>query len=128
MSARFVAPDSEAFGAGGVVDAAGAAAAHVVIEPEGATDPAGETDGRDVPGGGTGEPADGVGPAAGQPDAASVMDPTVKPAASTLKTTKHESATATAPTLPKTGDNNWIAASVALFLLGAALLAAAYRC
>lgn len=139
VSARFVAPAGGAFGAGGVVDAAGVVAPHVVIEPEGATPSAGETGGRDVPGGGTGEPADD--PAAEQPDAGSVTGPTVKPAASTLKTTKttaskttvtktikHESATSTAPTLPKTGDNNCIAASVALFLLGAALLAAAYRC
>ena len=141
VSARFVTPAGGAFGAGGVVDAVGAVAPHVVIEPEGATAPAGETDGRDVPGCGTGEPAGGVGPAAGQPDVGSVTDPTVKPAASTLKTTKttaskttvtkttkHESATATAPTLPKTGDNNWIAASVALFLLGTVLLAATYCC
>lgn len=58
-------------------------AAHVLIEPEGATTPAGETDGNDVPGGGTGEPAGFTDPAAAQPGA----DPAVKPAAFTLKTT-----------------------------------------
>ena len=45
VSARFVAPVGGAFGACGVVDAAGAVAPHVVIEPEGVTAPAGETDG-----------------------------------------------------------------------------------
>lgn len=58
-------------------------AAHVLIEPEGATTPAGETDGNDVPGGGTGEPAGFTDPAGAQPGA----DSAVKPAASTLKTT-----------------------------------------
>ncbi len=55
----------------------------MLIEPEGATTPAGETDGNDVPVGGTGEPAGFTVPAAAQPGA----DPAVKPAASTLKTT-----------------------------------------
>ena len=41
---------------------------------------------------------------------------------------KPRATTATAETLPKTADNNWIAASLMLFLLGTALLAAAYRC
>lgn len=58
-------------------------AAHVLIEPEGATTPAGETDGNDVPDGGTGEPAGFTDPAGAQPGA----DSAVKPAASTLKTT-----------------------------------------
>lgn len=60
-SARFVAPADGTFGARGVLDADGAVATHVVIEPEGASKPAGETDGRDVPGGGAGEPAGSVG-------------------------------------------------------------------
>lgn len=40
-SARFVAPTGGAFGARGVLDADGAVATHVVVEPEGATKPAG---------------------------------------------------------------------------------------
>lgn len=42
VSARFVAPAGGVFGADGVVDAAGAVTAHVVIEPEGAAGAAGE--------------------------------------------------------------------------------------
>lgn len=144
VSARFVTPAGGAFGAGGVVDAAGAVAPHVVIEPEGATPPAGETNGRDVPGCGTGEPAGGVGPATEQPGTEPTADPAVKPAAMSPKTattskttvtkttastsTKPKATTAVAATLPKTGDSSWLAASSALFLLGTALLAAAYRC
>ena len=45
MSARFVAPAGGAFDAGSVVDTSGAVAPHVVIEPESATPPAGETGG-----------------------------------------------------------------------------------
>ena len=48
VSARFVTPNSGAFGAGGVVDAGGAVAPHVVIEPAVTKALAGETDGRDV--------------------------------------------------------------------------------
>ena len=143
VSARFVAPAGGAFGAGGVVDASGAMAPHVVIEPEGATAPAGETDGREVPGG-AGEPAGGAGPAGGQPGAGSATDPALKPATATPKTitttkttvnrttvstpSKAKAAGAATATLPKTADSNWIAASLALFLLGAALIAAAHRC
>ena len=143
-SARFVSPAGGAFGASGVVDAVGDVALRVVIEPEVATPPAGETDGSDVPGGGTGETADGADPAAGQPSAEPATDSVVKPAAATPKTsttTKTTVTKTTAPTpskpksiavnttaLPKTGDTNWIAASMTLFLLGTALLAVAYRC
>lgn len=138
-AARFVTPTGGAFGAGGVVDVGGAAAPHVVIEPQGATAPAGETDGREEPGG-AGEPAGGAGPAVGRPGAGSATDPDSKPAATTPKattTTKTTVAktTATTPskartasaaaTLPKTADSNWIASSLALFLLGTALLGAA---
>lgn len=41
---------------------------------------------------------------------------------------KQRAATATVATIPKPADNNWMAASLMLFLLGTALLAAAYRC
>lgn len=140
VPARFLTPAGGTFGADGVVDASGVVAPHVVIEPEGATPPAGETDGRDVQGDGTGEPTGGTDPAAGQPGAGSSTGPTVKPAAATTKTTttvtkttastssKPKTATATTAVLPKTSDNNWIAASLTLFLLGTALLAVAYRC
>lgn len=133
-------PAGGAFGAASVVDADGAVATHVVIEPEGATDPAGETDihGGEVPGDGTGEPAGGADPAAGQPGAGPATDPAVKPAATSskttvnkttaTKTTKPKSTMATTPALPKTGDGYWIAASLTLFLLGTVLLSAAYRC
>ena len=143
VSARFVTPAGGAFGASGVLDASGAMAPHVVIEPEGATAPAGETDGREVPGG-AGEPAGGAGPAGGQPGAGSATDPALKPATATPKTitttkttvnrttvstpSKAKAAGAATATLPKTADSNWIAASLALFLLGAALIAAAHRC
>ena len=144
VSARFVEPAGGAFGASGVVDAVGDVALRVVIEPEVATPPAGKTDGSDVPGGGTGETADGADPAAGQPSAEPATDSAVKPAAATPKTstttkmtvtkttatkkTMPKSATVTTPTLPKTGDSNWIAASLALFLLGSELLCAVHRC
>lgn len=144
VSARFVTPAGGAFGASGVLDVSGAVTPHVVIEPEGATPPAGETDRGEVPGSGTGETADGADPAAGQPSAEPATDSAVKPAAATPKTstttkttvtkttatkkTMPKSETATTPTLPKTGDSNWIAASLALFLLGSALLCAVHRC
>lgn len=142
VSARFVSPVGGTFGASGVVDASGAVAPHVVVEPDVATPPAGETGGEGVPGGGTGETVGD--PAAGQPGAEPATDPTVKPAAAmpktniTTKTTvskttvptssKPKAATAATALLPKTTDNNWIAASVALFLLGTVLLGIACRC
>lgn len=142
VSARFVAPVGGVFGASGVVDASGAVAPHVVVEPDVAMPPAGETGGEGVPGGGTGETVGD--PAAGQPGAEPATDPTVKPAAAipktniTTKTTvskttvptssKPKAATAATALLPKTTDNNWIAASVALFLLGTVLLGIACRC
>ena len=144
VSARFVAPAGGVFGASGVVDAGDALAPHVVVEPDVATPPAGETDGRDVPGGGSGEPDGGAGPAAGQPGASPTTDPAVNPAATSPKTntttkttvtkttvstsSKPKATSSTAATLPRTGDNNWIAASMALFLLGTTLLGAACRC
>ena len=142
VSARFVAPAGGTFGASGVVDASGAVVPHVAVEPNVATPPTGETGGEGVPGGGTGETVGD--PAAGQPGAEPATDPTVKPAAAmpktniTTKTTvskttvptssKPKAATAATALLPKTTDNNWITASVTLFLLGTVLLAAAWRC
>lgn len=135
VAAHFVKPAGGAFGAAGVVDADGAVALHVVIEPEGAAGPAGETvtPGGELPGDGTGEPTGGADPAAGQPGAGSATDPAVKPVATSpkttvTKTTKPKSTMATTPALPKTGDSYWIAASLTLFLLGTVLLSAVYRC
>ena len=140
VSARFVAPVGGAFGASGVVDACGAVAPNVVVEPEGATLPAGETDGSDMPGCGAGEPSANANPAAGEPTTGPTANPTVKPAAATTMTTttvtkatvstpsKSKSATATTVVLPKTGDNCWITASMTLFLLGITLLGVANHC
>ena len=137
VSARFVAPVGGAFGAGGVVDASAAVAPHVVIEPEGTAAPAGETDGREVPGG-AGDPVGGAGPTVEQPGAGPATGPVPKPATTTPKTTttskttvtkataptpsKAKTASAATATLPKTADSNWPAASLALFLLGTAIL------
>lgn len=138
--ARFVAPAGGAFGAGGVVDVSGAVAPHVAIEPDVATPPAGETDGGDVPGDSAGKSPADAGPAAGEPTAGPAANPAPKPAAASTKTTttvtkttvakvpKPKAATATTVALPKTGDSNWITASVTLFLLGTVFLAAACRC
>ena len=130
VSARFVAPAGGAFGFGGVVDASGGMAPHVAIEPRGATAPAGESDGS--------EPAGGAGPTVEQPGAGSATDPVLKPATATPKTTtttkttvtrttaatpsRAKTASAATVTLPNTADDNWIAASLALFLLGITLL------
>ena len=144
VSARFVAPVGGAFGAGGVVDASGAVAPHVVVEPDVVTPPAGETDGVVVPGDSVDKSPIDASPAAGEPTTGPTTNPALKPAAATTKTnittkttvtktpvstsSKPKASSVTAATLHKTGDNCWIAASVALFLLGTVLLAAAYRC
>ena len=140
VSARFVTPAGGVFGAGSVVDAVGAVAPHVVVEPEGATPPAGETDRGEGPGDGADKPSADASPAAEEPTTGPTANPALKPAATTTKTTttvtkttvvkvpKPKAATVTTAALPKTGDNNWVVASVALFLLGTVLLAAAYRC
>ncbi len=139
VSARFVTPAGGAFGAGGVVDAVGAVAPHVVVEPEGATPPAGETDRGEVPGDSADKSPADASPAAGEPTTGPKANPAPKPAAATPKTTtvtkttvsapsKSKSTTMTSAMLPKTADNNRIAASVTLFLLGTVLLAVAYRC
>lgn len=144
-SARFVAPAGGAFGACGVVDADGSAAAHVTIESVDATASAGETGGPDVPG--------DIGAAAGEPatepGAGETAGPTVKPASATTRTTrttattvtkatvtntavskssKPIATTATTATLPKAGDSHFIALSSVFFLLGTALIATAHRC
>lgn len=140
VSARFVTPAGGAFDASGVVDASGAVAPHVVVEPDVATPPAGETDGRDVPGDSAGKSPTDANPAAGEPTTGPTANPALKPAAATTKTkttatkttvaktTKPKTATTTTATLPKTGENCWIAASVALLLLGTVLLVAVRRC
>lgn len=140
MSARFVTPVAEAFGAGGVVDASGAVAPHVVIEPDVATPPSGETDRGEMPGDNADRSPADANPAAGEPTTGPTANPALKPAAATTKTTttvtkttvaktaKAKPATATTSSLPKTGDSNWIAASLTLFILGTVLLAAVYRC
>ena len=144
VSARFVTPVGGTFGAGGVVDAAGAVEQHVVVEPDVATPPAGETDGVVVPGDSVDKSPIDANPAAGEPTTGSTANPSLKPAAATTKTnittkttvtkttvstsSKPKATRVTAATLPKTADNNWIAASLSLFLLGLALFGAAYRC
>lgn len=99
VSARIVAPAGWAFGAGGVLDVAGAVATHVVIEPEGATAPAGETSGGVAPGCGAGQPAGGADPATEQPGTGPTTDPAVKPTAATRKTTTTSKTTVTKTTL-----------------------------
>lgn len=133
VSARFVTPAGGVFGSGSVVDASGAVAPHVVVEPDVATPPAGETDGVVVSGDSVDKSPIDANPAAGEPTTGSTENPALKPAATTTKTTvaktvKPKPATATTVALPKTGDNNWIAASLALSLLGTVLMAAACRC
>ena len=113
VSARFVAPAGRVFGSGSVVDASGAVAPHVVVEPDVATPPAGETDRGEVPG-------DSAGKSPG--DATTVTKTTVS------TSPRPKTATATTAALPKTADSNWIAASLSLLLLGMALFGAAYRC
>lgn len=140
VSARFVAPAGGTFGASGVVDASGAVAPHVVIEPDVATPPTGETDGREVPGDSAEKSPTDANPTAGEPTTGPTAKPALKPAAATTKTTttvtktsgakvsKPKTATATTAALPKTGDSHWIAVSTLLFVLGTMLLVAAYRC
>ena len=140
VSARFVTPAGGTFGAGCVVDASGAVAPHVVVEPDVATPPAGETDGREAPGDSADKSPADASTAVGEPTKGPTANPSLKPAATPAKTTttatkttvakmtKPKAATATTVALPKTDDTNWIVASVALFLLGTVLLTAAYRC
>ena len=145
VTAHFATPAGGAFGVAGVVDADGAVATHVVIEPDGATAPAGETDSRDVPGDGIRESGAGADPTVEQPGATPAAGPAVKPAAIATKTTtttvttvkttasapsvpKATAAIASLPTLPKTADNNWIVLSSLLFLLGTVFLVTARLC
>lgn len=140
VSARIVTPAGGVFGASGVVDASGAVAPHVVVEPDAATPPAGATDGDNVPGDSSSKSPADANPAAGELTTGPTANPALKPATATTKTTttvtkttvstssRPKTATATTAVLPKTGNSNWIAASVALFLLGTVLLAAACRC
>ena len=144
VSARFVTPAGGAFGAGGVVDASGAVAPHMLVEPQDAAGPAGETDGRDVPGDSADKSPADDNPSAGEPTTGPSANPSLKPAATTTKTSttskttvtkttistssRPKTATETTATLPKAGDNNWVVASFTFFLLGTAFLAAVYRC
>ena len=134
-SARFVAPAGGAFGAGGVVDADGTTAMHVVIEPESATVPVGETD---TP---SGDPSADIDPTIGGAATEQAKHPTVKPAVATkttittavtkttvAKASNTKAATAASSSLPKTADGHWIAMSAVLFVLGTALLGIARRC
>lgn len=139
VSARFATPAGGTFGTSGVVDAAGVVAPHVMVEPDVAMPPAGETDGDNVPGDSSSKSPADANPAAGELTTGPTANPALKPAAATTKITttvtkttvakvpKPKAATAVTAALPKTGDSNWIAASVMLFLLGAVLLAAACR-
>lgn len=139
-SARFVTPAGGTFGADGVVDASGAVAPHVVVEPDVATPPTGETDRGEVPGDSADKSPADANPAAGEPTTGPTENPALKPAATTTKTTttvtkatvstpsKPKPATATTSALPKTVDNNCVVASMVLFLLGTVFLAVAYRC
>lgn len=140
VSARFATPAGGTFGTSGVVDAAGVVAPHVMVEPDVAMPPAGENDRGEVPGNSVDKSPSDANPAAGEPTTGPTANPSLKPAATTakttttvtkttvVKTTKPKPATATTSSLPKTGDSNWIAASVTLFLLGTVLLAVACRC
>ncbi len=140
VSARFATPAGGTFGTSGVVDAAGVVAPHVMVEPDVAMPPAGENDRGEVPGNSVDKSPSDANPAAGEPTTGPTANPSLKPAATTAKTTttvtkttvvktaKPKPATATTSSLPKTGDSNWIAASVTLFLLGTVLLAVACRC
>lgn len=140
VSARFVTLTDGTFSASGVVDASGAVAPHVVIEPDAATPPAGKTGGVDVPGDSEDKSPVDASPAAGDPTTGPTANPALKPAAATTKKTttitnstgakvsKPKTATATTAALPKTGDNCWITASMTLFLLGITLLGVANHC
>ena len=131
VTARFVTPESGAFGAGGVVDADGTTATHVVIEPADAAASTGETDtpSGEVPGGGVDSapaPDPGKGPAV---KPAVVTTNTVVSKTTVSKPSKPKtSASGVSSTLPKTADSNWVAMCTVLFLLGTALLATAHRC
>ena len=140
VSARFVTPAGGVFGASGVVDASSAVAPHVVVEPDVASPPAGETDRGEVPGDSANKSPADANPAAGEPTTGPTANPSLKPTAATTKTTttvtkatvstpsKPKPATATTSALPKTVDNNCVVASMVLFLLGTVFLAVAYRC
>lgn len=140
VSARFVTPVGGTFGASGVMDASGAVAPHVVVEPDVATPPAGETDRGEVPGDSADKSPADANPATGEPTTGPTANPALKPAAATTKTTtaatkatvptpsKPKPATATTSALPKTVDNNCVVASMVLFLLGTVFLAVAYHC
>lgn len=139
-SAQFVTPMGGAFGTACVMDASGAVAQHVVIEPTGAQPPAGKTQpDTDEPTGGN--PA-GVTKPGGEEklsdetkpseDPALTPDPShehdVKPAPASAKTPatkttkKTKPATTQAAALPKTGNGDWAVACLAFVFLGMLLV------
>lgn len=72
-----------AFGASGVVDAFGAVTPHVMVEPDVATPPTGETIRGEVPGDSADKSPTDASPAAGEPTTVPTANPAVKPAATT---------------------------------------------
>ena len=139
-SALYVMPAGRAFGSSRVIDANGAVARHVAIEPTSAQPPAGETQpSADEPTGGN--PAGDINPGSEEKpgdevkpsdDSALTPDqspgPDAKPAAASTKlpATKTAKKTKLAPTpaaaLPKTGDGDWAVAYLAFASLGMLLL------
>lgn len=128
-TARFVTPTGGAFGAGGVVDVGGATTPHVVVEPEGATAPAGETDANETPNnGGSTAKGPGAGPELNHALATTKTTTTTVTKTTFAKGSRPKAVTATPSPLPKTADNNLIVASSVLFLIGIALFGVAHLC
>lgn len=139
-SAQFVTPAGGAFGTACVMDASGAVALRVVIEPAGALPPAGKTQpGTDEPAGGNpagdtkpgseGKHSDENKPSedsAPTPDSSPKSD--ARPASASIKTPatkttkKTKPATTQAAALPKTGHGDWAVACLALVFLGILLV------
>lgn len=139
-SAQFVTPAGGAFGTACVMDASGAVALRVVIEPAGTLPPAGKTQpGTDEPAGGNpagdtkpgseGKHSDENKPSedsAPTPDSSPKSD--ARPASASIKTPATKTTKKTKPTttqaaaLPKTGHGDWAVACLAFVFLGMLLL------